>query len=326
MERITIGSLAAKITSEADAYAFMESLRWPDKPVCPHCGSIADHYYLTPKAPEGRKTRTGSISQRRVWKCRDCRKQFSVLTGTIFHGSKVHLQTWLFVVFEMAANKNGLAAREIERKYGVSPKTAWFMAHRIREAMKTRAPLALLTGTIVADETWVGGNPGNDHYYKAPRPVRPGENMGTQKTPVLSLINAETGEVRSKVVAHVTGATLRKVISENVAMADSRLMTDEGSWYIQLGKEFTSHETVNHSRDEYVRGDVSTNLAEGYFSQLKRSLDGTFHHVSVEHLDRYLAEFDFRYSSRKISDTQRTARLMGQTAGRRLTYKRLAGS
>jgi transposase-like protein len=333
MERITIGSLATKITSEADAYAFMEALRWPEQPVCPHCGSINDHYFLTPKAPEGRKTRTGSVSERRVWKCKDCRKQFSVLTGTIFHGSKVPLRTWLFVVFEMAANKNGLAAREIERKYGVSPKTAWFMAHRIREAMKTRAPLALLTGTIVADETFIGGNPqrmnaATRRRYEAPVKVTPGSlpRLGTRKTPVLSLINAETGEARSKVVADVSGHTLRTVIADNVAMGSSRLMTDEGAQYHQLGREFVSHETVNHSEDEYVRGDVSTNLAEGYFSQLKRSLDGTHHHVSREHLDRYLAEFDFRYSSRKLTDTQRTARLMGQTTGRRLTYKRLAGS
>ncbi len=332
MERITIGSLATKITSEADAYSFMEALRWPEQPVCPHCGSINDHYFLTPKAPEGRKTRTGSVSERRVWKCKDCRRQFSVLTGTIFHGSKVPLRTWLFVVFEMAANKNGLAAREIERKYGVSPKTAWYMAHRVREAMKTRAPLALLSGTVVADEAWIGGDPNRRNArtrrnMEQPVKVTPGSlpNRHTEKTPVLSLINAETGEARSKVVADVSGATLRKVIAENVAMSGSRLMTDEGSQYIVLGREFASHETVNHSQDEYARGDVSTNLAEGYFSQLKRSLDGTHHHVSVEHLDRYLAEFDFRYSSRKLTDTQRTARLMGQTTGRRLTYKRLKG-
>src|SRR6476469_5784750 len=150
-------SLAKGIKTEADAYVYMESLRWPDGPVCPHCASRAEHYFLTPKTgTDARKTRTGSMSQRRVWKCKSCRKQFSVITGTVFHGTKVPLHTWIMVVFEMAANKNGIAAREIARKYGVAPRTAWFMTHRLREAMKERAPHALLTGTVVVDEAWIG--------------------------------------------------------------------------------------------------------------------------------------------------------------------------
>jgi transposase-like protein len=142
MERITITHLIERIPTEASAYLYLEGMRWPEKPVCPHCGSINDHYYLKPENGVSRKTRTGNVSERRVWKCKDCKKQFSATTGTIFHGSKVPLRIWLFVFFEMCANKNGLAAREIERRYGVAPKTAWFMAHRIREAMKVRgAPL-----------------------------------------------------------------------------------------------------------------------------------------------------------------------------------------
>jgi transposase-like protein len=323
--------LANDIPNEDAAYRFLEHLRWPDKPVCPHCGSINDHYFLAPKSAVGRKTRTGAISQRRVWKCREkgCRKQFSVMTGTIFHGSKVPLRIWLFVVFEMAANKNGLAAREVERKYGVSPKTAWFMTHRIREAMKVRAP-GMLVGAIVADETWIGGDPTKDNHYKpepAPERVTPANrpNLNTAKTPVLSLINTTTGEVRSKVVSDVSGNTLRKVIGEQVNMGASTLTTDEGAQYLHLGKEFLTHQTVNHSHREYARHGVTSNQAENYFSQLKRSLDGTHHHVSKEHLDRYLAEFDFRYSTREITDTERVYRLMGQTAGRRISYKRIAG-
>jgi len=159
----------ARIGTEAEAYEFLEALRWADGPVCPHCASVAKHYFLKPtNGTTARKTRTGSASQRRVWKCKDCRKQFSVLTGTIFHGTKIPLRTWLMVIFEMCASKNGVAAREIERKYDLTPKSAWFMTQRIREAMK-RDPLAgLLSGTVVADETWIGGKPGNMHVRKRP--------------------------------------------------------------------------------------------------------------------------------------------------------------
>src|SRR5690349_16938660 len=155
-QEFSLPALMARVPNEEAAYLLMEDLRWSATGIaCPHCGSLAKHYFLKPRDPEGRKTRTGSRSQRRVWKCKDCRKQFSVLTGTIFHGTKIPLQTWLFVVFEMCASKNGVAAREIERKYDVTPKSAWFMVHRIREAMK-RDPLAgLLSGVVVADETWI---------------------------------------------------------------------------------------------------------------------------------------------------------------------------
>ncbi len=340
MEHISIPRLTAKIPDEHAAYLFLEGLRWPEgTPVCPHCGNVGANY-IRPRSAEGkaRATRTGSLSQRRVWQCKACRKQFSAMTGTIFHGSKVPLRTWLLVVFEMCASKNGMAAREIERKYDVSPKTAWFMAHRIREAMKRRAP-GMLVGTIVSDETYIGGDPRRMNRKTRERweggggvePVKvvPGESklQKTAKTPVLSLVNAETGEVCSAVVPEVTGATLRKVIAEQVNVAASVLWTDEGSWYGAIGREFVAHETVNHSAEEYVneRG-AGTNPVENYFGQLKRSLDGTHHRVSVEHLPRYLAEFDFRYSTRADSDSARVARLMGQVEGRRLSYKRVRGA
>ncbi len=336
MERVTITHLIERIPTEAAAYAYLEGMRWPEKPVCPHCGSINDHYYLKPSNGVSRKTRTGNVSERRVWKCKDCRRQFSVITGTIFHGSKVPLRTWLFVFFEMCANKNGLAAREIERKYGVAPKTAWFMAHRIREAMKVTAPEALL-GTIVADETYIGGSPGRmnaktrrrlEGWDEEPVQLEPGAarpSQHTAKTPVVTLINKETGQARSKVVANVDGKTLQKAIADHVNMGRSHLQTDEGKWYGDIGRRFLTHRTVNHSEGQYVRKGASTNQAENYFSQLKRSLDGTHHHVSVEHLPRYLAEFDFRYSTRKISDTERMTRLMDQVPGRRLAYKQVNG-
>jgi transposase-like protein len=235
---------------------------------------------------------------------------------------------WIFVLFEMTANKNGIAAREIARKYGVAPKTAWMMTQKIREAMKNRSP-GMMVGTIVADETWVGGDPGNDHHRKPkvePVPVQPGSeipNQKTAKTPVITIINADTGEARSAVVRNVSANSLRKAIAEHVDMGNSNLMTDESRTYEGIGAEFVSHASVNHTEGEYARGEVSTNLAEGFFSQLKRSLDGTHHAISKEHLGRYLAEFDFRYSTCDLDDTERFDVLLKRCDGVRVSYKRI---
>lgn len=319
MSKTTVMTLAKQIKTEADAYRYMENLRWPDGPVCPHCGSVEPHYFLTPRdGSETRKTRTGNPSERRVWKCKTCRKQFSVITKTVFHGTKVPLHTWLMVVFEMCANKNGIAAREIARKCGVAPKTAWFMTNRLREGMKNRAPERLMSGTVVADETFIGPTPRFQHGYKK---VKGGQGTMRDKTAVVSLVDRESGEVRSRVIPNVTGENLRSVLQENISMPDTVLHTDREKAYGTFSHRFAAHYTVNHHIGEYVRDDVTTNQAENYFSQLKRSLDGTHHHVSREHLPRYLAEFDFRFSTRDLTDTDRMTRLMRRTAGRRLTYK-----
>lgn len=321
---MSIPSLAARIPDEPSAYQFLEELRWGDTPVCAHCGSERVTF-LEPKTGTGtRATRTGSQSPRRVWKCKDCRKQFSALTGTIFHGSKIKVRSWLFVLFEMCASKNGVSAREIQRKYELTPKTAWFMTMRIREAMKRNPDATRMVGTIVADETYVGGKTRRKHGSLTAE--RKPEKITPDKAAVLTLVNRETGEARSRVMARVTSDTLYDAISSQVRMSQSRLMTDEHSGYENIGNQFGGgHDAVFHGGGEYVRGDVSSNAAENYFSQLKRSLDGTHHRISEVHLDRYLAEFDFRFSTRKLSDTQRMARLMGQTAGRRLSYRPLTG-
>jgi transposase-like protein len=321
MERISILQLVEQIPDEASAYRFMEKLRWPDKPICPHCGSINDHRFLNPENGTSRRTRTGTHSQRRVWKCRDCQMQFSVITGTPFHGSKVPLRTWVFVLFEMCANKNGIAAREIQRKYGVTAKTAWFMTHRVREAMKVGVAPKFSGTVVVADETWIGGEPKNMQANK--RPTR-GKGFSDQ-TPVLSLVSMDLGknEVRSQVVPNVKGSTLRAAITEQADLPNTTLFTDSAMAYRELTPKVARHVMVNHKAGQYVKRGAGTNAAENYFSQLKRSIDGTFHHVSVEHLPRYLAEFDFRYSTHQLTDTQRMQRLMGQTAGRRLHYKPL---
>jgi transposase-like protein len=327
MPRITVTELATQIPTDEAAAIYLEKLRWKTQPVCPHCGSINDHYFLNPQG-EGRKTRTGNVSTRRVWKCKDCRKQFSVTTGTIFHGTKVSLRIWIFVLFEMAANKNGIAAREVSRKYGLPPKTAWFMTQRIREAMNNRAP-HMMVGTIVADETWIGGDPKNNKHRKPkvePVPLQPGAarpNQMTAKTPVVTLINAETGEARSAVVTDVSGKTLRKAMSEHVDLPNSHLMTDESRSYDSIGAEMASHQTVNHSKGEYARGRVTSNKAENFFSQLKRSLDGTHHSISKEHLGHYLAEFDFRYTTREMDDSERMMKLVARCDGVRVSYKRI---
>jgi transposase-like protein len=315
---LNVLQLADKLRTEADAYEFLEELRWGKEQVCPHCGSVRQHYFLKPSNGASRKTRTGAASERRVWKCRDCRKQFSVLTGTIFHGTKIPVRTWVFVIFEVCSSKNGVAAREIERKYDLTPKTAWFMLHRLREAMKREPLVGLLSGRVVADETWFGGKPSNRHGHN-PKDHMQGEH---DKTPIMALVSRETGEVRSHVVPNVKAENLRKVLHEHVDAANTHLHTDSAFSYRRIAGDFASHTAVNHNIGQYVLDGAGTNQAETFFSQLKRSIDGTHHHVSREHLDRYLAEFDFRFSTCKLSDTERIGKLVGQVAGRRLTYRK----
>jgi transposase-like protein len=321
-QEFSIPELISQIPTEADAYLLLERLHWNGRPVCPHCGLLDGAWYIRPLNGKSRRTRTGTQSQRRVWKCAGCRKQFSVLTGTIFQGSKIPVRTWLLVIFEMCAAKNGISAREVERKYDLTAKTAWFMLHRIREAMR-REPLAgLLSGTVISDETWVGGAPGNRHRDDPREQAR--VSGTTDKTPVLSLVHYETREVRSRVIPNVDGSTLRAAIAQDVDGSRTELWTDSAKPYTTVAKDMRSHEKVDHAAGEYVRrGGITTNMAEGYFSQLKRSIDGTHHHVSTEHLNRYLAQFDFMYSLCKQTDSARMCALIRQAGGRRLSYKPL---
>ncbi len=245
----------------------------------------------------------------------------------------------------MCSNKNGVAADELHRTLGISQKSAWFMTHRIRETMKQEPLAAMLSGTVVADETYIGGSVRNRHKSKrpeeitfGPEPTRivPGQrekhNRGPAegKVSVLTLVNRKTGEARSRLLPDVTGASLRKALAEQVDMASTVLNTDEAKAYKQLAVELAAHRTVNHSEDEYVRHEggmmILTNEAENFFSQLKRSIDGTHHHVSTEHLPRYLAEFDFRFTTRKMSDSERTKLAIQRSEGRRLAYRPLTAS
>ena len=326
MEELHLAKLPKYLSDEAEAWALLERLRWSDgEPVCPHCGTKdAGHYFL--KAKNGtRETRMGATSYRRLWKCREkaCRQQFSVLVGTIFESSKVPISKWLLALWLTGAGKNGVSALELQRHLGVAYQTAWFMAHRLREAM-TREPVAsMLSGTVVADETFIGGAPRNKHQQGRPSRLGgrgPGGHEHMQ--PVLALIE-RGGPARARVVTDVTGATLRKAIATDVDMPNTVLHTDGHKAYVQIGAEMAGHEYVDHSSYEYVRGDVTTNPAESFFAQFKRSLDGTFHNVSREHLPRYVTEFEFRWNTRKVTDAKRVQRLIDGTAGRRLTYRPL---
>lgn len=308
--KLTLSVIAKHYSDEAAAWEYLEQTRWPNGPICPHCGAVDNAYYLAPQSGE-RKTRTGKTSFRRLWKCGACRLQFSVLVGTIFEDSHLPVSKWLMAVHLLNAGKNGVSALELSRALGIAYRSAWFMAHRIRYAM-TQPPLAgKLSRTVEADETYIGGK----RHGKRGRGA-----LG--KTPVFTLVE-RSGEARSQVMEHVTGESVGAVLNEQVDK-NAVLMTDTLPVYQQPGQEFAAHEMVDHSKDEYARdtehGRAYTNTAEGFFSQLKRSIDGTYHHVSAWHLHRYLAEFDYRYTTRKITDGERTVKAIRQAAGKRLHY------
>ncbi len=323
---MSLATVASKFSNESAAWEYVEELRWNGTPECPRCGS-QDVFYMAPRTDELRTTRTGMKSFRRVWRCRGCKKQFSVLIGTIFEGTKIPLSKWLMAIYLMSAGKNGVAALELQRDLGITYKSAWFMVHRIREAMANIGSTKMF-GTIIADETWVGGKPANKHGRSKKSEILSSSEgkrvyKKTDKTPVLTVINPDTDVARSTVVVDTTGKTLRKVIADQVDMAASDLMTDESTSYKSFSSEWASHQSVNHSRGEYVRDGVSTNKAEGFFSQMKRSIDGTHHGVSPEHLGRYANEFDFRYGHRKISDGERASAMVARAEGASISYRML---
>lgn len=294
--------------NEAKARKWLEGHLWPDGPICSHCGVIGDG-----TAIDGRPG---------LYQCNACRKQFTVMTGTLFERSHIPLNKWLMCAFLMCASKKGMSAHQMHRMLGISYKSTWFMCHRIREAMregKFPGPLGGDGKIVEADETWIGGKERNKHVGKRNR-----RNIGGEGKEAAFALVERGGKVRSFHVPEVSGKTLRPIL---VAQVDrkSTLMTDEGGQYYQAGKEFSRHETINHSADEYVRGDAYTNTIEGYFSILKRGIVGTYHHVSQQHLKRYLAEFDFRYNERSalgVNDKARAGRLLKGIVGKRLTYRR----
>ena len=295
-------------TDENAAREHLEALRWPDGPVCPHCGAAEAATKL-----KGKSTRPG------VYKCKACRKPYSVTVGTVFERSKIPLHKWILATHLLSASKKGMSAHQLHRMLGITYKSAWFMAHRIREAMNPSNPTPIGgEGKIIeADETYINTKTKADKrdVYVSGQGWKI-ERRGERK--ILSLVE-RGGQVRSVHVADLTRGTVWNIISRN-ASRRSRLMTDEAAIYPEIGKQFQGHESVNHSKKEYVRDDAHTNTLEGYFSIFKRGMRGIYQHCGEQHLKRYLVEFDFRYNSKDVSDDERKDIALKGIGGKRLTY------
>lgn len=296
--------------TEDEARALMEEIRWGKgcaNAACPHCGTM-EPYRLTPKP--GSKTRKG------VWKCRACRKQFTVTVGTVFEASHIPLVKWWLAIHLLASSKKGISAHQLHRNLHVSYQTAWFMSHRLRYAMM-QGPLAeLMQGVVEVDETYVGGKRRGAHRG------RPGPD--SHKTPVVALVERQTGRVRV-MPPRVTSENLKDVVFNHVDK-NAQLMTDDFFPYRSVGEQMARHSVVKHSNKEYVRGEDHTNTVEGFFGLLKRGINGVYHHVGRGHLGRYCDEFAFRYENRKVSDGTRAGLLVRGGDGKRLTYKQPAAS
>ena len=293
--------------NEEAAYSFVEARIWPDsRPVCPHCGGKERISKMN-----GKSTRIGT------YKCYVCRKPFTVKIGTIFEDSHVPMRLWLQAIYLLSASKKGFSAHQLHRTLGVTLKTAWFMGHRIREAMRegNLAPFGSNGGTVEVDETFL--------WNEANMPKRRGY---AHKRKVLSLVDRDSGEARSIVIDDLSAKAVVPILKENIAH-EARVMTDDAGQYKYLNEHFAEHVAVCHSTGEYVSladPSIHTNTVEGFFSIFKRGMKGVYQHCKKHHLHRYLAEFDFRYGKRivrGIDDTERADKLLCGVVGKRLTYQ-----
>ena len=295
--------------NEEAAYEFVEAKLWPNGAVCPRCSS-GDRITKM----QGKSTRIGT------YKCRACRKPFTVKIGTIFEASHVKMQLWLQAIFLISSSKKGISANQLHRTLGVTLKTAWFMAHRIREAMKDDDPKGFGSGGgfVEADETYMVKTKGLGSGTHA-----------AKKRKVFALVDRDTKQAKSVVMSRVTIAELKPIMDANISR-EATLMTDGAMFYKTIGEDYAEHHTVNHTQGEYVNKDnreIHTNTVENYFSVFKRGMRGTYQHCAHNHLNRYLAEFDFRYNYRsalKINDTERADAFLAGVVGKRLTYERIA--
>lgn len=301
---------APHFQNEEAALEWIEARVWPSGAVCPFCSATGERV----RKLAGKTTRPG------LWKCYACRKPFTVKVKTVMEASHIPAQVWLQAMHLISSSKKGFSANQLHRILGITLKSAWFLGHRIREAMKEpgwreNGPLGGANATIETDETYIGGKAINRAYD----PIPP-------KQSVMSLVE-RGGRVRSFHVPRVTATNLYPIIARHVHR-DSRFMTDEAPVYSDIGRSFTDHQTVNHKAKEYVRDEAYTNSVEGFFSILKRGVYGCYFHVSEAHLHRYLAEFDFRYSYRiktGFDDVARTDRVVKGIVGKRLTYRTTRG-
>lgn len=305
---------APHLTNEAAAFEYVEARLWPHGPVCPHCSVVGE----ASKA-NGKTTRAG------LWNCRACRKPFTVRMGSIFESSHVPMHVWLQAIYLICSSKKGISTRQMQRTLGGSMKTAWFLMHRIREAMRDGelAPMGGGGGIVEADETFFGRDPD-----AAPN------NMGWRnKNAILTLVDRTTGRARSTVmpVDRLNAAELSTVLTANVSR-EARLMTDEARHYMPVGKLFADHQSVTHARGEYVRRQeptVHSNTVEGFYSVFKRGMVGVYQHCAKSHLHRYAGEFDFRYtyrSARGVEDAARADLVLKGAVGKRLTYQTVGGT
>ena len=297
-------------SDENKARLWLEARIWPEGPVCPKCGSVAQATLM-----KGKTTRPG------LYQCNHCREPFTVTVNTLYERSHIPLNKWLAATHLLMASKKGMSAMQVHRMLGVSYKSAWFMCHRIRESLRynEEGPLGGEGKTVEADETFIGGKEKNKHRNKRLH-LGPG---GAGKESVFSLVERD-GRARSFHMETVSADTLRPILVTQVKR-DSSLMTDNANMMNLAGNEFKSHQTVNHSIGEYVRGGVHTNTIEGYFSIMKRGITGVYHQVSAQHLKRYLAEFDYRYNEREalgVSDAMRMEKSLKGIVGKRMTYRR----
>jgi transposase-like protein len=310
-------------TDPNKAREYLEAQRWPNGPVCPHCGNT-DQARIT--AMQGKAHRPG------LYNCKECREQFSVTVGTVFEHSKIALHRWMFATYLLTSSKKGMSAHQLHRMLGTTYKTAWFMMHRIREAMKADVkidgPLGGEGKTVEADETYIGKREDQTPpAYRGDKPYKIA-SRAVRKVTIVALVE-RGGSVRSFDVENATKDTVREILFKN-ASRQSVLYTDESRLYTELGHDYEQHRTVNHSGKEYVRYEadavVHTNTIENTFSVFKRGMHGVYQHCAEKHLHRYLAEFDFRYNRRSalgIEDTERHQQVLAKIGGKRLTYRRI---
>jgi transposase-like protein len=309
--------LAPEFTDADKAREVLEAERWPDGPICPHCGIIGEAYKLEPK--EGARTH----ARKGVYKCAACREQFTVTVGTIFEDSHIPLNKWLLAIHLLCASKKRMSAHQLHRMLGIGYRAAWFMAHRIRHGMKQEPLSSKLNGVVEIDETYFGGK-----FRTGPMTVRPGQrakdrpSVTANKAPDVSVLQ-RGGRVQSIHVERVTAENLRPIIDQMVDES-AHIMTDTGT-VLRWSSRGRKHSKVNHSAKEYSRKEdgvtITTNSVEGYFATLKRGINGVYRHVGKQHLHRCRSEFDFRYNAREVSDKERAKLPLRGTGGKRLLYR-----
>lgn len=301
---IDLASIAERYNTEDKARDLLERLRWPNGAVCPHCGCKNARKI-------GKRSGARSHSRPGLYYCNECKDQFTVTEGTVMERSHIPLNKWLLAIYLLTGSKKGISAHQLHRELGLTYKSAWFMAHRIRYAMRQEPIRSKLKGTVEIDETYVGGRAYNRPDGKVP-----------EKHPVVSLIHRETGRAQSFHMPHVTAANLKEMV-HNYVDQDATVYTDSANVYEGLSEYVLTHGTVNHSIKQYRKGAACTNTVEGFFSILKRGIFGVYHHVSEQHLHRYLSEFDYRYTHREATDGARAIGAVVASQGKRLTYRQL---